>query len=235
MNHGAFLTAIGLYAGFCLFKTMDSREQQADYQNKPSTDSTTVPDVAFDEQKAREGTKLLLKAIGQNPDEEGISETWDRRVPSMLKTLTEGMRSEAKPLMRTFDTDVDSLIVKTGVPVYSLCGHHMLPFYGIAHIAYRPGDEMVGLSKLIRYVRWQSRQLTTQEELTKDITTGLAEELDARGVLVELTATHMCEAMRGIETVTETTTREQVGVVTETDHKHFYEAIQRDATTKSSY
>jgi GTP cyclohydrolase I len=169
--------------------------------------------------------------MGRNPDEAEIFDTWDRRVPSMLKTLTEGMRSEAKPVMRTFDADTDTLIVKTGIPLYSLCGHHILPFYGVAHVAYQPNDEMVGLSKLIRYVRWQSRRLTTQEELSQDIATGLAEELDAQGVIVELTATHMCEAMRGVETVTETTTREHAGTVTEADRKQFCELIQRNGAS----
>lgn len=88
---------------------------------------------------------------------------------------------------------------------------------------------MVGLSKLVRYVRWRSRRLTTQEELTHDIATGLADELDADGVLVELTAAHMCEAMRGVETQTATTTREIVGEITDSDRQQFRESIRRDS------
>ena len=207
---------------------MDSQEQQAEYQYDTDGE-TTGPMAGFDEQKAREGARLLLEAVGRNPDEAGIYDTWHRRVPEMLETLTEGRRHEAKPVMRTFEAETDSLVVKTGIPLHSMCEHHLLPFDGVAHVAYRPDEEMVGLSKLIRYVRWQSRQLTTQEALTHDIATGLAEELDARGVAVEVAATHMCEVMRGVETSTETTTREDVGSLTDTDREQFRESVRRAA------
>jgi len=183
--------------------------------------------AGFDEEKAREGARLLLEAVGRNPDEAGIYDTWQRRMPEMLETLTEGRRHEAKPVMRTFDAETDSLVVKTGIPLYSMCEHHVLPFHGTAHVAYRPGEEMVGISKLVRYVRWRARQLTTQEELTRDIATGLADELAAESVLVELTATHMCEQMRGIETTTETTTFETVGDVPASDIEQFRDAVRR--------
>lgn len=214
---------------------MDSQDQQTEYQYGIGTEAATGPPIGFDEQKAREGARLLLEAIGRNPDEAGIYETWNRRVPAMLETLTEGMRSEAKPVMRTFDAKTDGLVVKTGIPLYSMCEHHMLPFHGVAHIAYGPGESMVGLSKLVRYVRWQSRRLTTQEELTRDIAAGLADELDTECVLVELTATHTCEAMRGVETATVTTTRETVGTISDTSRKQFRESIQRDGTDGISY
>ncbi|MBX0324466.1 GTP cyclohydrolase I [Halomicroarcula sp. F13] len=213
---------------------MDSQEQQAEFQYDTGGE-TTGPMAGFDEQKAREGARLLLEAVGRNPDEAGIYDTWNRRVPEMLETLTEGTRHEAKPVMRTFEAETDSLVVKTGIPLHSMCEHHMLPFDGVAHVAYRPDEEMVGLSKLIRYVRWQSRQLTTQEALTNDIATGLAEELGARGVAVEVTATHMCEVMRGVETSTETTTREQAGTFSEADRDQFREAIRRHGTTSDGH
>lgn len=129
--------------------------------------------------------------------------------------------------MRTFETETDGLVVKTGIPLYSLCEHHLLPFYGVAHVAYRPAESMVGLSKLARYVRWRSRRLTTQEALTSDIATGLADEIGASGVAVEVTATHMCEAMRGVETSTSTTTRETVGELSTIDHEQFRESVRR--------
>jgi GTP cyclohydrolase I len=213
---------------------MGSQDQQAEYQYDIG-ERATVPPIGYDEQKAREGARLLLEAVGRNPDEAGVYETWNRRVPAMLETLTEGMRSEAKPVMRTFNAETDGLVVKTGIPLYSMCEHHILPFHGVAHVAYRPDESMVGLSKLIRYVRWQSRRLTTQEELTRDIAAGLDDELDAECVLVEIIATHTCEAMRGIETATRTTTRETVGAVSDTDHEQFRESIQRDGTNGIDY
>lgn len=208
---------------------MDSRERQPDHGYE--TGSETIADREFDEQKAKEGARLLLEATGRDPNESGISDTWSRRVPEMFETLTEGSRSEAKPEMRTFESESDGLVVKTGIPLNSMCEHHMLPFQGVAHVAYRPGAEMVGLSKLIRYVRWTARQLTTQETLTSDIASGLADELDAHGVAVEITATHMCEVMRGVETATETTTREQVGTFGDEDREQFRESVRRSDTS----
>jgi GTP cyclohydrolase I len=179
----------------------------------------------IDHEKARRGTRLLLEAIGESPDSDQLSETWRRRVPDTLKTLTEGTREEAKPTLRTFAADSDELVVKTGIPLYSLCEHHLLPYHGVAHVAYRPDGAVVGLSKLPRYVRWQARRLTMQERLTSDIATGLAEEIGAESVLVEVTATHLCEAMRGVETATETTTRATAGEPGEQDRLQFQRAI----------
>lgn len=214
---------------------MDSQNQQSDHQYETGTETATGPLIGFDERKAREGARLLLEAVGRNPEEADIYETWNRRVPAMLETLTEGMRPREKPVMRTFDTETDGLVVKMGIPLHSMCEHHMLPFHGVVHVAYSPGKSMVGLSKLIRYVRWQSRRLTTQEELTRDIAAGLADELDAECVLVELAATHTCETMRGVETATRTTTRETVGAVSDTDREQFRESIQRDGASGISY
>jgi GTP cyclohydrolase I len=175
----------------------------------------------IDTEKARRATRLLLEAVGEDPDSEHLAETWQRRVPDALATLTEGTREQAKPELRTFEAETDELVVKTGIPVYSLCEHHMLPYHGVAHVAYRPSGEVVGLSKLPRYVRWQARRLTMQEELTQDIATGLESELGAEAVLVEVSATHLCEAMRGVETATQTTTRATAGDPTDDDRQQF--------------
>lgn len=186
-------------------------------------------ELAIDHEKAQRGARLLLEAVGEDPDREGLTDTWQRRVPGAFETLTEGQRADAKPTMRTFKAESENLVVKTGIPVYSLCEHHLLPFFGEVHIAYRPEDEVVGLSKLTRYVRWQSRQLTMQERLTNDIANGLAEELDGATVLVQMSATHMCEAMRGIETQSTTTTRATVGEATENEQERFEAAIRNEA------
>ncbi|QSG09606.1 GTP cyclohydrolase I [Halapricum desulfuricans] len=198
-----------------------------DHSTDESLPIQTDPATGIDHEKAQRGVRLVLDAIGEDPDRAGLTDTWQRRIPEMLETLTEGDRQAAKPTMRTFEATHRDLVVKTGIPVYSLCEHHMLPYHGTAHVAYRPDDEVVGLSKLIRYVRWQSRRLTVQEELTRDIARGLADELDAGTVLVEISATHMCEAMRGIETETTTTTREIVGEPTAAERERFTDAIAR--------
>ncbi|MFC7198282.1 GTP cyclohydrolase I [Halospeciosus flavus] len=181
----------------------------------------------IDHEKAQRGVRLLLEAVGEDPDRDELAETWQRRVPGAFATLTKGQREAAKPTMRTFDAETTDLVVKTDIPVYSLCEHHLLPFFGTVHLAYRPNEEVVGLSKLTRYVRWQSRQLTMQERLTNDIASGLADELDAATVLVEMDATHLCEAMRGIETESTTTTRATAGEPSEAERDRFQAAINR--------
>ncbi|MFD1600470.1 GTP cyclohydrolase I [Halobellus rarus] len=183
---------------------------------------------SIDQEKAQKATRLLLEAVGEDPDRAGLTETWQRRVPEAFATLTERTRDSEKPTMQTFDAEEGNLVIKTGIPFYSLCEHHLLPFYGTVDIAYRAGSEVVGLSKLTRYVRWQSHQLTMQERLTNDIASGLADELDAPMVTVEMNGIHLCEAMRGIETKSMTTTRTAVGEPTEIERDQFQAAIDRD-------
>jgi len=200
---------------------------ETQYETRPEEQHRATDASVFDAEKAREGVRLLLEAMGEEPDRPGLADTWQRRVPDVFETFSEGDRPAAKPTMRTFETDSDELVVKTGIPVYSLCEHHLLPYHGEAHVAYRPDGEVVGLSKLPRYVRWQSRRLTMQEELTRDIADGLAGELGADAVLVEMTATHMCEAMRGVERETATTTRATVGTPTDAERERFADAVSR--------
>jgi GTP cyclohydrolase I len=178
-------------------------------------------------EQAQEGTRLILEAMGEDPDADPLQETWQRRVPAMLETLSEGTRPEEKPALRTFETESDDLVVKTGITFQSLCEHHLLPYTGTVHVAYRPNGSVVGLSKLIRYVRWQSRQPTIQEGLTDAIASGLAEELGSDMVLVELSATHLCEVMRGVESETVTTTRATVGDPMDSEREHFENTIAR--------
>jgi GTP cyclohydrolase I len=200
-----------------------------------STTETVEEDVepatnghaGIDWEQAQEGARLILDAMGEDPDSEPLRETWERRVPAMLETLSEGNRETGKPTMRTFEAEGDDLVVKSGIEFQSLCEHHLLPYTGTAHVAYRPNGSVVGLSKLIRYVRWQSRKPSIQEGLTRDITNGLAEELGAEAVVVELSATHLCEVMRGVESETVTTTRATIGDLSETERDRFENAITR--------
>lgn len=187
--------------------------------------STEVEQSSIDWEKAQRASRMLLEALGEDPGREGLDETWKRRIPSSLETLTQGQRDGDKPELRTFEAETNDVVIKTGIPVYSLCEHHMLPYHGVAHIAYRPQGNIVGLSKLPRYVRWQSRRLTVQEGLTRDIAEGLSKEIEAGAVRVEMTATHLCEAMRGVETATETTTQATVGELTENEQQQFRSAI----------
>lgn len=194
-------------------------------QSEQTSVMTPANDEGIDREKVRRATRHLLEAIGADPDRDALIDTWQRRVPETVSTLTEGEREGTKPTMRTFEAESDELILKTGIPIYSVCEHHLLPYHGVAHVGYRPGDDVLGLSKLPRYVRWQSRRLTMQESLTNDIASGLRAEIDASAVIIQITATHLCEAMRGIETATETTTTATAGELTETDRRQFQSAI----------
>ena len=189
------------------------------------TNGTDSEESSIDYEKAQRATRMLLEALGEDPDRDGLEDTCQRRMPAAFETLTEGQRADAKPELRTFDSGGADLVIKTGIPVYSLCEHHMLPYHGVAHVAYRPDGDVVGLSKLARYVRWQSRRLTVQEGLTRDIAEGLATEIGTDAVQVEMTATHLCEAMRGIETATETTTQATVGELTDNEQRRFRSAV----------
>lgn len=206
---------------------MNGDDTRSTGQFEATQQATANEEQEFDRQKAEEGVRLLLEAIGEDPDREKLVETWHRRVPATLETLSEGYREESKPTMRTFATESDELVVKIGIPVYSLCEHHLLPYFGRVHVAYRPNGEVVGLSKLTRYIRWRSRRLSMQEQLTQDIADGLAAELDAEAVLIEIGATHLCEAMRGIETETTTRTHAAVGDPTEYEIQRFRDAIEQ--------
>lgn len=182
-------------------------------------------DGPVDREQLAHATRLLLDAIGEDPDRDGLAETWERRVPAAYEELTQGYREDERPTMRTFDADADDLVVKTGIPVYSLCEHHLLPFHGVAHVAYRPDGEVVGLSKLARYVKWASRKLTVQERLTRTLAEGLDDAIGPAAIAVELSATHLCEAMRGVEAHTTTTSRATVGELTTDERERFRDAI----------
>ena len=188
----------------------------------------SVESEHIDWEQTQRAVRLLLEAIGEDPERSNLTETWQRRLPAALETLTEGNRDTAKPDLRTFDAETGDLVIKTGIPVYSLCEHHLLPYHGTAHVGYRPNGKVVGLSKIPRYVQWQSRRLTIQENLTRDIAEGLADEVNAEAVLVEITATHLCEAMRGVEEATQTTTQARVGEVRTDEQMRFRAAITNE-------
>lgn len=202
-------------------------EESAVQESVVASEESLGEDRSFDYEKARRGVRLLLEVMGEDPDRDGLVETWERRVPSTLATLSQGYSEVEKPSLRTFESANDELVIKSGIPVHSLCEHHLLPYAGTATVGYRPNGHVVGLSKLVRYVRWQSRRLTIQEEFTQDIADGLAAELDSRAVLVDVTATHFCEAMRGVETESETRTMATAGSPTEAERRRFADAIGR--------
>lgn len=152
-----------------------------------------------DQDKVREAVRLLLEGIGEDPTREGLVETPDR-VARMYSELCDGMdRSASEHLSKTFTVLGDDLVIERDITFYSLCEHHMLPFYGKAAIGYIPNGRVAGLSKLARTVEVFARRLQLQEQLTAQVADALMAELDCRGAIVYMEAEHMCMTMRGVQ------------------------------------
>ena len=142
----------------------------------------------------------LLYAVGEEPEREGLLDT-PKRVRKSLAFLTQGYEMEPRDVLGTaiFEEDYDAMVVVKDIEFYSLCEHHMLPFFGKAHIAYVPNGRIVGLSKLPRLVEVFSRRLQVQERLTKQVADWLQEHLSPKGVGVVLEAEHLCMSLRGVQ------------------------------------
>lgn len=152
-----------------------------------------------DQEKVRVAVRMLLEAIGEDPDREGLVETPDR-VARMYSELCDGMdRSASEHLSKTFAVSGDDLVIERDITFYSLCEHHMLPFYGKAAIGYIPNGRVAGLSKLARTVEVFARRLQLQEQLTAQVADALMAELDCKGAIVYMEAEHMCMTMRGVQ------------------------------------
>src|SRR5712675_1615216 len=142
----------------------------------------------------------LLVEIGEDPKREGLVKT-PQRVAQALKFLTSGYRIDPERLINgaVFTQETNSMVIVKNIEVYSLCEHHMLPFFGRCHIGYIPTGRVFGVSKLARLVDMYARRLQLQERLTEQISKAVMETIDARGVGVMIEARHLCMMMRGVE------------------------------------
>lgn len=183
--------------------------------------------------KRQEAVKEILANIdGEDVTREGLLET-PKRVAKMHEELFEGYKMDPKEILgKRFDVDItydedapvmtniynNGLVIVKDIQFFSQCEHHMVPFYGKAHIAYIPKDEVVGLSKLARLTECYARRLQVQERMTNQIKTAIEENLQPLGVMVVIEAEHMCMVMRGIKKIgTKTITSSMSGVFTEND------------------
>jgi len=142
----------------------------------------------------------VLKEVGEDPSREGLDRT-PSRVAKAFRDLTSGYGQDARDVLNEalFTEEYDEMVVVKDIDFYSLCEHHILPFFGKCHVAYMPSKKIVGLSKIARLVEMFSRRLQVQERLTTQIAQTINEVLQPRGVAVVMEALHMCMLMRGVE------------------------------------
>jgi GTP cyclohydrolase I len=166
---------------------------------------TTIPEASIETESSNEEFRDLvrrqLELLGEDPDREGLRRT-PHRVAASLAWLTRGYEMDVQHVVGNalFDSEgASNMVMVRDVELYSLCEHHMLPFYGRAHIAYIPDGKIVGLSKLPRLVEVFSRRLQVQERLTEQIAGAIDDVLKPQGVGVVIEAYHLCMMMRGVE------------------------------------
>lgn len=153
----------------------------------------------IDKDKIKDAVKLLLQGIGEDVNREGLKDTPDR-VARMYEEIYGGMEEDAGiHLSKTFAAQNNEMVIEKDIVFYSTCEHHLMPFYGKAHIAYIPDGRVVGLSKLARTVEVYARRPQIQEKMTAEIADAIMEHLKPKGVMVMVQAEHMCMTMRGVK------------------------------------
>ena len=154
----------------------------------------------LDREKIEAGVRLILEGIGEDPTREGLLDT-PARVARAYGELCGGMAQSSAPLFEvSFEAQCHDVVLVRDIPFYSLCEHHLLPFFGVAHVAYLPGPDgrVCGISKLARAVELYARRLQLQERLTSQVADAIETHLAPRGVLVRVEAEHLCMTMRGV-------------------------------------
>ena len=150
-------------------------------------------------EKVKEAVRMLLEGIGEDPGREGLLETPDR-IARMYEEICGGMNESAEEhLSKVFTVEHNEMVLEKDIVFYSLCEHHMMPFYGKAHVAYIPNGKVVGLSKLARTVEVYAKRLQIQEQMTGQIADAIMKYLAPQGVMVMVEAEHMCMTMRGVK------------------------------------
>ena len=153
----------------------------------------------FDHEKIKEGVRLILEGVGEDVEREGLLETPDR-VACMYEEIFAGMYQDAaEPLSKRFHVAGNEMVLEKDIVFYSTCEHHLMPFFGKAHVAYIPKGEVVGLSKIARTVEVFAKRPQLQEQLTAQIADAINEQLHPMGVMVMLEAEHTCMTMRGVK------------------------------------
>jgi GTP cyclohydrolase I len=144
--------------------------------------------------------RQMLAELGEDPDREGLRET-PKRVEQSLRFLTSGYQADVDEVLNDalFKVDYSEMVIVKDIDFYSLCEHHILPFFGKCHVAYIPRERVIGLSKIPRLVEVFARRLQIQERMTNEIARTIEQKIDPLGVAVVIEATHLCMSMRGVE------------------------------------
>lgn len=162
-------------------------------------DARVLAGEMIDRDKIEKAVKLLLEGIGEDTDREGLRET-PQRVARMYEEIYGGLEGDAaQHLCKTFESNTSDMVIEKDITFYSMCEHHLLPFYGVVHIAYIPNGRVAGLSKLARTVEVYARRPQIQERMTGEIAKAVMDNLNAKGAMVMIEAEHMCMSMRGIK------------------------------------
>jgi len=167
--------------------------------NSKRSNNSRSKDTTVDLEKIEAGVKLILEGIGEDPARPGLQGT-PRRVALMYEEICAGLHTDPRQFLNVIPAEThDEMVIVKDIPIYSICEHHLLPFVGIAHIAYIPkAGRIVGLSKLARVADLMAKKPQIQERLTTEIADLLYEELQATGVMVVIEAEHLCMEMRGV-------------------------------------
>jgi GTP cyclohydrolase IA len=162
--------------------------------------TNTMENTVIDNIPIEQAVHSIIRGLGEDPDREGLRRT-PQRVANAMKFLTDGYDRNVEDVINgaVFDEKYNEMVIVRDIDVFSLCEHHLLPFYGRAHVAYIPNGKIVGLSKLPRIVDMFAKRLQVQERLTQQIAQTLFDVLNPDGVAVVIEARHMCMMMRGVE------------------------------------
>ncbi|MBR5827805.1 MAG: GTP cyclohydrolase I FolE [Paludibacteraceae bacterium] len=191
-----------------------------------------TPFIPSDEktQAIAQHIQAILDILGQDTQREGLQKT-PVRVGAAMQHLTQGYEQDAQAILESalFEEDYRQMVVVKDIPFYSLCEHHMLPFFGKAHVAYIPNGKITGLSKIARVVDVFARRLQVQERMTREIKDCIEQTLQPLGVMVVIEAEHLCMQMRGVEkTHSLTTTSDFTGAFTRPEtREEFMNLIRR--------
>ena len=164
------------------------------------TDNTIEVPTSLDTASTQDLYREILRRIGEDPTRDGLTDT-PKRVEKSMDFLTRGYGQTVTEVLHNalFDVDYDEMVIVKDIEFFSLCEHHMLPFFGKAHVAYIPNGKVIGLSKVARLVDVFARRLQVQERLTSQVADAIQEAIQPQGVAVILEAQHFCMMMRGVE------------------------------------